>query len=229
MPHLGSMVFSQFTRYSHNWDAGMNGNFVKLSMLLHPSVKNLVTNFPATAAENQGLIETSTGRIGMFSNGQWWTVAPKIGALVYVEDLDQYWQFNPYNQWSMAIDLNAVYAPIERNLSFYAPGLVRPNSTLFTYIPTMEFTLPAGAPGSHATLAEPPIGGDLVILMGGSTIVFPEGQVVGTFNVPSEMVIHPSETEGMYAQPSILTIRTTQTRNAEGLSLSLRGKIRAID
>ncbi|MFC3724413.1 hypothetical protein [Neoaquamicrobium sediminum] len=207
----------------------MNHNFTKLSMLLHPSVTALVTNLPASAGENECFIETSTGRIGMWSNGEWWTVDPKIGVLAYVAGLDQYWQFSPDEEWVLAFDLNADFAPIERNLSFYAPGLVRPNAPLFAYVPTMEFTLPAGAPGSHAVLDVAPAGGNLILTFAGGTITFLDGQTEGTFSVASDYVIHPAETEGMYAQPTVLTITSGSTFNAQGLSVSLRGKIRAID
>src|SRR5690606_30045616 len=122
-----------------------------------------------------------------------------IGTLAFVESEEKFYIYGVGSTWEMVFDLNHVSRPIERNLSFYQPGNVRPNSVLFNYIPTMEFKIPSGAPHSFATLEVPPTGGSLLLgissVAGGGTISFAAGSTVGVFSIASDIVFLPADFE----------------------------------
>lgn len=234
MADLGAINnYHGFSPRSHNWAVGMNSNMLKAAATMHLSVKDIVAVLPAQPVANDTYILTDTNQINVYADGAWQTIVPVPGVLAFVEDEESFYLFNVASAWEKVFDLNAVSDPIERNLSFYAPGLVRPNSVVFHYIPTMEFKLPAGAPHSYATLEKAPSGGNLVVgissLGGNGTITFADGSTDGVFNVAGDLVFLPADFESMFSTPQQVRMTVGSNYGAEGLSVSLKGEIRAID
>ena len=240
MVHIGSMgSYSRFSRHSHNWDTGMNRNLIKAGTSFHLAVDSRVASLPGSPSEGDAVMLTGDGSINVFLEGEWYTMSPTIGVSCYVSSEECVYLYVPgisTPEWQLFYDLNADHPAIERNLSFFQPGLVRPSATMFHFIPTMEFKLPAGAPNSFATLDVAPSGGNLVLTItatssgGTGTVTFADGSTTGVFSIPSDIVVLPADFETMYSTPQELTITTpASTYNAEGLSLSLKGEIRAID
>lgn len=226
--------YNLFEALSHNWAGGMNANMLKAATTLHLSVKGIVSELPPSPAPNDTYILSGTRAINVFANGTWNTIAPVAGTLAFVEDDEAFYLYDVSLVWMKVFSLDEpITSPVERNLSFFAPGLVRPNNLLFHYIPTMEFVLPAGAPNSFATLEVPPSGGDLVLtitaLLGSGTITFEDGETDGVFSVPNDITVLPADFEELYSQPQVLRIYSSGNHGAEGLSVSLKGQIRAID
>lgn len=236
MPAIGGFTFQSFGAGNHNWAEGMSNNMLKASTLLQPSAISRTTNLPASANNFDCYIDPSSKNIATWFNGQWYTIAPRIGAWVFVQDANEYAHFNLESQWVTGLDLDAVPStPIERTLAFYNPGLIRPNSILFHYVAGMEFTIPANAPGSGAILETPPIGGSIVFPILTSTgnsgnISFAAGSVNGVIYFPAEAVIHASFDDGQYTPADVFRIRSpADLLGATGLAVTIRGKIRAMD
>lgn len=226
--------YQMFEPQSHNWAGGMNANMLKAATSLHLSVKSIVGALPGSPDPNDTYILNTNRTINVFVNGDWQTISPVVGTLAFVQDEAAFYLYDLSLAWFKVFSLgDPITSPVERNLSFFAPGLVRPNNLLFHYIPTMEFTLPASAPNSFATLEVPPSGGDLVLtisaLLGSGTITFEDGETDGVFSVPSNIIVLPADFEELYSQPQVLRIDSSATFGAEGLSVSLKGQIRAID
>lgn len=235
MTSIGNTTFQRFPARSHNWATGMNNNMIKASALLPRSAKSRTTPLPASAADGDCYIVPETNVIAIWYSDQWWTITPSAGMWFYIEDANEFALMkSPQEGWITAIDLDDVPPPIERTLSFYAPGIMRRYTTLFNYVCAMEFTIPANAEGSFAKLDVPPVGGDVVFTMqtskGAGQITFLEGETEGTFTLPNELVLHAVLNETLYARADTLTVRTgVNLFGAEGLSVSIRGKIRAMD
>lgn len=233
--NIGGFTFLRFPARSHGWAEGMNNNAVKASALLQPAVLSRTTPLPVTASDGDCYIDPATNRICLWVAGEWYQISPRTGAWVYVKDANEYAHFNDANQWVTALDLDGPHAPIERTLAFYNPGLIRPNSLLFNYVAGMEFTIPQDAPGTGGTLEVPPSGGSVVFPIytrsgNSGHITFGDGSTVGTVTFPNEVVVHPTEVENEYTPADHIHIRSpADLFGAEGLSLTIRGKIRAID
>ena len=249
MPLDISSALKTFSVRSHNWTRGVNENFVKMSMGMHPSVESIGA-LPSSATEGQMWINSANGKLCMWVNelndyagheddpdyespvaAGWWSMLPGVGHLVYVKDQNKYYMYNWANVWELAIDIGATHRGIEREFSFYAPGILRPNAVLFYYVAGLEFTVAAGAPHSGAKLEVPassPI--TFTFNRGGATVSFGAGDTSGDVNWPSEEIIQPSHVENMYVQAHALSLTApSNLYGAQGLSLTLRGKIRPID
>lgn len=232
MANLGGFSFqSSFSR--HGWGDDMSRNFLKMATLFHPAVISRSTPLPTSAVDGATYIDPTTGFINVWFNGEWNTISPKEGVLIYVADEQAYVHFSHNGEWVTAIDLNAVQPPVPRSLNVYVPGRIRPDAPVYRYVAAMEFTLPAGAPGSSARLDIAPVGANVTFnVTGGSgsgTITFADGSTVGAFDIPSEIVTLPSETQGEFAGAQAFTITApSELHGAEGLTISLRGQVRPL-
>lgn len=235
MPAIGGFTFQQFPARSHGYADGMNHNMIKAATLLQPSVISRTTALPVTANDHDCYIDPANGLICTWLDGEWYKISPSYGAWVHVQDAEEYAHFGKDNLWITALDLNAVHTPIERTLAFYNPGIIRPNATLFYYVAAMEFTIPANAPGTAGLLEVAPTGGsvqfDIFTSSGVSgNIAFADGSTAGVVTFPAQVVVHPSEEDTSETMAHHLFIRApSNTLGAEGLSITIRGEIRAID
>lgn len=246
MQDLPSVVLDRFQAQSHTWGRKMNLNMIKMSMLTGPAAESMTTSLPGSAAEGTVYIDPATKKLCMYVSGfddddgapmpaDWYSLQPNIGQMCLVKDQNKVYLFNWALDWELAIDLGATHRGVEVERAWYAPGLMRPSATLFYYVAGLEFTIEAGAPNSGATLEVGPVGGSLVLPIRHQglevgTITFTSGSLEGTIDFPSERVIQPSHTENQYVRANALSVTSpSNIRQASGLSVTLRGKIRAID
>lgn len=233
--------YSTFSPTSHNWAEAMNHNLIKAAHSLHPSVKARVSSYPGSPSAGDCYLNTTNNVIGVYTakhkaNGSdpdvydWHEIGVAIGTLLYVENERKFIVYTNFSTWETAWDLDDTHPSMERSLTAFVPGFVAPGGRVINYVPSIEFAIPAGAPGSKAHLEEPPVGGNLVLSMTGGSITFANGSTTGVFNVPSETVIRPSEFESMYSQPGTfqVTVAGGNTYDAKGLSVSIKGYLRSI-
>lgn len=232
MVDLGGFNFQDsFPR--HGWGDAMSRNFLKMATLFHPAVISRTTPIPSSANDNDAYIDPVSGKLYVWLKGEWHTITPREGALVYVRDAHEYAHYNHHNEWVTAIDLDAVQPPVPRTLSVHVPGLIRPNAIIYRYVAGMEFTIRAGAPGSSAILDTPPDGGSVTFdVQGGNgngTITFNNGSTIGVFNFPNDVVTLPIEEEGAFGTAQSLIIRSPEdVHGAQGLTVTFRGEVRPI-
>lgn len=166
----------------------------------------------------------------------WAVYAPSYGNILFVEDAQLLCIFSKSTEaWEVLVDLNEQHVATPRELSFFAPGIVRPKSIIFHYVAGMELTLPAGVPGSGAGLQTAPSSAIVFELLKGNaqigTISFAAGSTAGVVSVPNETIIQPAlPDETQYVRANVLQVRSPDSvAGAMGLNVTLRGKIRAID
>lgn len=237
-------AFRTFGKMSHNWGEGMNINLVKAAALLSGTVLSKTTAIPPTANENDTYIDPATRNIYYWVDAhhdgeavvpaQWWIIQPTLGLQMLVADEQKIYWFNQDNQWQFAFDLNATHRAVQRAHNFYNPYRIRPSSVLFHYCAGTEFVIPAGAPGSGATLDIPAAGDMTFQIQHNNSVVgsifFEAGETQGSVNVPNEVVVHPAIQESAFVRTHTLLVRSpANTYAAEGLAVSIMGKIRAID
>lgn len=246
--NIGSTQFSRIGARSNVWTRQMNDNMIRATMLFNPAVESRTDTLPESAAEGAMWIDPVNNKLSMWMDSfdenipgvtnrvaGYMQLQALPGQLVYVKDEAKYYMMNHEGVWEFAIDIDAVHVGVEREFSFYAPYRIRPTLPVFQYVAGLEFTIEAGAPNSGAHLDVAPTGGSLVFqIIHNSTVVgsitFAAGSQTGVISFPSERIIQPSHVENMYVQANVLTINApADTLLAEGLSLTLRGKIRAID
>lgn len=239
---LGAIdTFQTFPARSHAWAGGMNDNMRKAALALKPSVKARVSTYPGSPSANDTYLNTSSNVIGIWTTKNksepsdpdtwdWHEVTPVVGTILYVQNERKFYLFSPHNTWDMIWDLDGTKPSMARTISAYVPGFVAPHGRIIVYVPTIEFHIPAGAPGSKASLEVPPTGGDLVLNMNGGTITFANGSTTGVFSVPNPITILPSEFESLFSQPGTFTLAVSgyDTYNAMGLSVTIEGQLRSI-
>lgn len=230
MRSIGSFgSFQTFGARSHKWKDGMDLNMLKASTLLHPSVKSRTTPRPATANDLDCYIDPATRNLCVWLDGDWNAITPRRGVWVHVEDTNSYDTYDPANGgWMTVIELGKTYSSIPRTLSVYVPGKIRPSKPVYDYVAGMEFVLPAGAPGSTATLEIAPTANILFVMTGG-LIRFEAGATVGTFEIASDTYVQPTQQEGSFTQAQRLRITApNDLKGAEGLAITLAGKMRGL-
>jgi hypothetical protein len=222
------------------WAAGMNENLIKMMFGLAPSVISKSTARPSVGTEGDTYlvggnvhiwIDDYTDESGTVEGG-WKIMTPVVGLQIFVRDVNEIWLFDESQEWVRMIALDAPYIPVQRELKFYAPGLVRPGAVMFKYVATMPFAVEAGAPGSGAHLEIAPSGGSAVfpITCAGvqvASITFASGSTTGVVSWPDRTVIHnalPDENKYARAQ-ELLVYAPGNPRGATGLNVSLRGEI----
>lgn len=239
-----SSSYERFPKLSNNWGRKMNEQLVRIATCMHGAVLSMTTPLPASPAVNDTYINPADGKIYVwvdeFTDGattepaQWYVITPAMGLLMYVSDEQKFYVRDQYEAWQFVWDLGASHRAVEKELTFYNPYLIRKNAVIFLYCAGTEFTLPAGAPGSGASL-DVAATADLTfdIQHNGSpvgTVSFAAGSLSGVVTVPSTVVVHPAIEENMYVQAHTLQIVSrAETYAAEGLSISLKGSIRSID
>ena len=245
MIDIGALTQLKFAARSHGWARAMNQNLIKQAMTFGPAVESMTTNLPASAPDGTMYIDPTSKKLCMWldafddqdpgvSPAGWYAALPSRGLLVYVRDQNKYYMWNYSNAWELAIDVGATHRGIEREFAFYAPGLLRPSSTLFYYVAGLEFTLQAGAPNSGAHLETAPTS-QLVLPIKHQgvqigTITFATGSTSGVVAVPVTHIVQPTNVENMYQQANVLEITSpANVYGAVGLSVTLRGMLRAID
>lgn len=237
-------TLTRFAMGSHAWGRSMNVNAIRTSMLLQPAVLSRVASLPGSPAINDRYLNTTTNRLCMwidsFYDGtatepaQWVELMPTVGMLIFVEDEEKFYVWRQENEWQVAIDLNEVHQAVEREFAFYAPGKIRPSNPVFYYIAGMELTLESGAPGSHALLDVAPSGGLTFPIYHNNTQIgsvnFGSGATEGSVSISGERVIYDAWSESQQVRAHSLRVDApADLKGAQGLSVTLRGKIRAMD
>lgn len=234
MASLGGFSFTtSFPR--HGWGELMNRNFLKMAMLLQPTVRSMSTPLPSGASDYDAYIDPDTRQINMWFGGEWNTITPVEGALIYVADIQSYVHYSDTGQWRVAVNLNSQQPSIPQSLAVYVPGAIRPEGPVYRYVAAIEFTLRSGAEGCKASLDIAPSGGSVTFNVAGGgkvgTFTFAEGSTVGSFSLPEDIIVHPMENESPTAGGSagLLTITApSDLFGAEGLAVSLRGEVRPL-
>lgn len=221
--------FQIFPIRSHTWKDGMDLNMLKASTLLHPSVKSRSTPLPASGADLDCYVDPASGNLCVWFDGDWNAIAPRRGVWVHVEDTNSYDTYDPTNGgWVTVIELGKTYPALPRTMGVYVPGKIRPSATVFDYVAGMEFVLPAGAPGSTATLEIPPTA-QIAFTMPGGRIVFAAGATTGAFEVPEDVYVQPTQQEGMFTRAQRFRITSpANLHDAEGLAITFSGMMRGM-
>lgn len=237
--------FIQVAKRSHAWGERFNWQLIRLSVLTHGSAKSRTTAIPGSGTEGDVYIHPSNNNIYVwvdaFNNGdtvipaQWYVINTALGVKMFIEDEDKWVFFNQMGEWQVMFDLNKNHRAIAREFHWYNPYLIRPSSTLFSYVATQEWVIEAGAPGSGAHCEIAPVGGSVVfnIFARGpqvGTITFAAGSLDGVVDIPDEVVVLPTVEENMYEKAHVFQVRSpANTRGMEGLNVTICGKIRSID
>jgi hypothetical protein len=230
---------------SNDWARQGNTNWIKMAAMFNPSVVSKTSALPESAPEGTLYIDPADKQVCMwvdaFDDGTpgtagWYAMGPNVGAFVYVEDQNAMYAWDKnVSDWKLLVDFDAPHQYVRREFSFYVPGLVRPSATIFSYVAGMEFTLEAGAPDSGANCEIAPTSAvTFNIVKSGATIgtiAFAAGSTSGVISVPSEIVINPAlPGENQYVYANVLRIYSPgNVYGMNGLNVTLRGKIRAID
>lgn len=241
-------AFQTFVKRNNNWSEGMNDNLLKAAAVLHGSVRGIVSSLPGSPAANETYIRSTDNAIYVWVPArndldednnpitlpaEWFVITPIVGMSMLVEDQEKVFWFGPTG-WEEAWDLNAVHRSLEREVNLHIPYLLRNNSVLYEYVAGVELTIEAGAPGSGAFL-DVAATDDVVfqIKHNGTncgTISFDSGSIAGDIDFPGEVVVYPALVEHEYARAQNLTIHSpADTFGAQGLGITFRAKIRAID
>lgn len=237
-------TFLTFPKRSHGWGDRMNVQLIRTAVSLHPSVKSKVTALPGGAAEGDAYISPVDGKIhvwvdayaidniGTIEPADWWAFTPSTGYLVYVEDEQSFYIWA--GAWIFCWQVGAAHREVQRELTFYNPYRIRKSSTIFYYVAGTEFTIPAGAAGSGASLE---IASSVAIVFSiqhngatVGTISFDAASTSGVVTIASEVVVHPSIDENEFTPAhSLRIVSPAETYEAEGLAVSIKGMIRSID
>ncbi len=232
---LGDFTMDTFGARSSGWADRMNKNLIRATVLFNASVKAIVSAEPANPGLNDNYLLSTTNQIiswvkpGADAAPEWAYVRPKLFTLVYVQNEGRFYQLAE-GGWTVALDPSAIPPTFQRELSLYAPGYIRPSSTVFLYVPAIEFTVPAGAPGSSAHLeVAAPQNIEFAVsgAYGGGTITFAAGSTSGVFNFPDGLSVFPLEAgvEGPFLMAHSMVIRAPQdTFDIQGLSITLLGQ-----
>ncbi len=252
--YLGELNKLQKSSARNNkWARRANVNFMKIGVAMNLSCISKVTPLPVyervedeppegttyVNPDNQRLYVWTEawddGEGDPFPKG-WAVFQPSYGNIMFVEDEETLCIFSKSTEaWEVLVDLNEQHVATPRELSFFAPGIVRPKSIIFHYVAGMEFTLPAGAPDSGASLQTAPSSDIEFQILKGNTVIggiyFGAGSTAGVVSVPDETVINPAlPEETQYVRANVLQVRSPDSvAGAMGLDVTLRGKIRAID
>lgn len=229
---------------SHNWGNRMNEHMVKLAVLTQGSVKSRTTTVPTEGEVGDAYIHPSNKKVYVWipewndgdeiQPGQWYVINPQAGLILMVLDENKWYAYGITETWEVLWDPEKSHRAIAREFSFYVPYLVRPRSTLFSYVATQETTIEAGAPGSGAYCDVPPIAPvTFNILKGGGSvgsIEFAAGEHYGNITLDEDQIIVPTIEEGMYMQANSFSVRSGEyTYGMEGLNVTIAAKIRSID
>ena len=238
-------TFQTFVKQSHAWGDLMNVQLIRTAVSLHPSVISRTGAVPGSASEGDAYLNTSDNKIyvwvdayatdggGTIEPADWWTFTPSNGYLVYVADEQSYYVADG-GAWIFVLAVGAAHREVQRELTFYNPYRLRKNSVLFYYTAGTEFTIPAGAPGSGASLEVAPTGVMVFTILHNATpigtITFAAASTTGVVSIASEVVVHASIDENEFtAAHSVSIVSPADTYTAEGLTVSIKGKIRSID
>lgn len=244
--NIGSTsTFRTFAKRSHNWAEPMNEQIIRTATTLQASCKSKTTALPTSGVEGDIYINPSDGKInvwvdarpldlvGTMAPAEWYVLAPAPGFLIFVEDELTFCVYTG-GAWVEVWDLNNTHRVVEREMTFHVPYRIREDAVLFQYCAGTEFTIPAGAAGSGASLDVAPSAPiSFSIRRNNSTIgtiSFASGSTTGVVSVPSQVVVHPVAEENMYVQANTLSVVSpVSVAGAEGLSVSIKGMIRSID
>lgn len=246
--NLGGPIPTRIGRYSNDYTRALNNNLIKMAMGFRTGVKSKTTTLPDTAVDGDMYIDPANGFISMWLDtfddnvpspapnpSGFYQIVPTFGMTAIVQDEEKMYVFGESGTWELLFDMAAPHVGVEREIALYAPGLLRPNNAIvYQYVAGMEFTIEAGAPNSGAHLDVAPSSNISIAITASTgsvgTLTFASGSQAGVFNIPSEVIVQPAAFENMYVQAHVLTFTGPASwAGAEGLSFTLRGKIRAID
>lgn len=228
MADLGEIDFLTFPPRSHDWATGMSYNLLKASTIMRCAALSATTPLPLIASANDIYINPDDGRINVWLGTGFHQITPSDMFPVFIVDENQFRQWREDDSEWVVLP-NELAGPVPRDLSFYAPSYLRPNTQIFRYICGQEFTLPAGAIGSVARL-ETANSFDITMDMTGGTLSFAAGSTVGVFNIPSDVILQPTLVESEFSTAGAFGIRTRDTGllDCMGLHVTIRGSIRPI-
>lgn len=240
-----AVSWNQIAKRSNGWGVKMNEQIIKFSVLMQGAAESRTDALPGSPADWDVYIHPTDDKIYVrapaFNDGdndhaaEWYTITPSVGLVMLVKDENKWYVYNNMSEWQMLWDPALSHRAIQREFSFYAPYRIRPNTIIFGYVATQEFTLEATPSGSGAFCEVAPTGGAVVftIAAGGTTagtITFADGATDGVVSIPVETVVLPTILENKYTSAKILTVRSpADTRGMQGLNCTLPGKIRSID
>lgn len=244
---------SKIAARNNNWTRRANVNFMKMGAAMNLSALSLSTPIPVYPTvedepdEGTTYIHPDTKQLYVwteefadntedpFPKG-WAVFTPTYGNVCFVEDDQTLRIYSRATQsWDVLVDLNAVHQPVERELSCFIPGILRPNAVIWAYVAGMELALAPGLPGAGAGLQIAPSAGVQFTLQKANTVVgtisFAAGSTTGVIDFPNEIIIHPAlPEENLYVRANLFQIRSPlSTAGAQGLDFTLRGKLRGID
>lgn len=233
---------------SHTWTRPMNQNLIRMYATYTNSALSRTTPLPSNGTEGDIRIDPATGNVCVWLNAfddnindpqpaQWWSIPPGLGRQIYVRDENKIYMFSDSGGWELLVDIGAEHRGIEREFAWYAPGLIRPSSVIFHYVAGSEFTVvPNGGTGrgswafltvAAAAALDFPIRHNSAEI---GMVHFEGGATTGSVNIYAERVIQPARAETMYMAAHVLDVLSpANTHGAQGLSVTLHGKIRPID
>lgn len=244
----GSNTWSYIPKFSHSWGQKYNQQMVKLALMLHGSVKGIVSTLPGSPAVNDAYILSTNRKLYVWVDAisdpneepaiddpaQWYEINPTIGDRFYVEDEGKMYVLNSVPAWVEFWNPAASHRAIQRELTFFVPADVRPSAVIASYVASTELAFPAGAAGSGAYCQTAPSASTTFSLRKNNvefgTIAFASGSNDGVVTIASDTVILPAINDGLFTVANQVTIVSPSTVNGmQDLSVSLRGEIRSID
>lgn len=236
--------FVQVAKRSHEWGQKMNWQLIRLAVVTHGAALSKETAVPTTGTEGDVYIHPSNGDIYVWVEefedlldiipAQWYVIGKSQGLKMFVADEDKWYFVNQMGEWQLLFDLNKTHRSIPREFSWYNPYLIRPSSTLFSYVATQEWVIEAGAPGSGAFCEIAPSSAVSFTIRARGPVVgsidFAAGSQDGVVNIASEVVVLPTVEENMYERAHVFTVSSpADLYGMEGLNVTICGKIRSID
>lgn len=227
---LGTLDLVTIAAQSHDWQDTMDRNFLKMTLGMHPTVDTIVQGTDEPPAGASALNITS-GKASIVVGANRYSAAIPQGVLVSVLDRKQMWFKDYYNAWRVALDFNEAVQAMPREFNFHSPGPINRSGTLFQYVPTIEFTVDAGAPGSYAVLGTPsttPFSLSVTGLSGPLSISFAAGDVWGVFSGSGGTIIPANDEASTHQSPILKITLNSDPTEAENLSIGLAGRVRSL-
>jgi hypothetical protein len=244
----GSNTWTYIGKFSHAWGRKYNQQMVKLAVMLHGSVKGIVSSLPGSPAVNDAYILTTNNKIYVWQPAiadpndeppvddaaQWYEINPTIGDKFFVEDEEKMYILNSIPTWVEFWNPAASHRAIQRELTFFVPADVRPSAVIVNYVASTELAFAAGGDGQGAYCQTAPSATTVLSIRKNNVevgqISFDAASNVGDVSFSGATAIVPAISDGLFTIANSLQVVSPATLNGmKDLSISLRGEIRSID